>query len=509
LLNIFYIWTKERIKLETKKNYIKLILGLKIKQFRLKKKLSLNELAERSSLSVSYLNEIEKGKKYPKAEKIAQLAQALGVSYDNLISLKLSKNLTPIAELIDSNILDMLPLDHYGIDINKFISLMSDASYQLSALVATVIEMARNTEMSHNNFSRTALRIYKEINENYLDDIEQKVDEFTLEFNIELDQPVNYETISDILIKQYNYILDEIRFNDFDELKKLRGVLKPGKQPILFLNPRLSNSQKMFIVGKELAYNYLKINNRSNVHSSLKLNTFDHLLNNYISSYFSTALILNRDLFIKNINLFFAQEKWSEKFVSSLINKYDITPEMFFQRLANLSGKVWGLKKYLFLRFNTDSETDRYDLTKEVRLNIHQNPGNHQTGEHYCRRWISIEVLKNIKKELEGVPSNGNMKIGIIHSKFYGTEDEYLSFSIAQQNTLDENIFTSVTLGLYFDDNLKQRIKFWNDPNIPFRIVNNTCEMCDIADCKERVAEPITLKRIQRSLNIENAIKKL
>ena len=484
-------------------------MGLKIKQLRIEKKLSLNELAERSSLSVSYLNEIEKGKKYPKAEKIVQLAQALGVSYDNLISLKLSKNLTPIAELIDSNILDSLPLDHYGIDINKFISLMSDASYQLSALVATVIDMARNTEMSHNNFSRTALRIYKEINENYLEDIEQKVDEFVHEFNIDASQPINYDTISDILIKRYDYTLDETRFKDFDELKELRGVLKPGKEPVLFLNPRLSNSQKMFIVGKELAYNYLKINNRSNVHSSLKLNTFDHLLNNYISSYFSTALMLNRDLFIKNINLFFNQEKWSEKFFSNFINKYDVTAEMFFQRLANLSGKVWGLKKYLFLRFNTNAEMHRFDLTKEVRLNIKQNLGNHQTGEHYCRRWISIEVLKNIKEELNGTTGSGNMNIRLIHSKFYETEDEYLSFSIAQQNILDKNIFTSATLGLYLDDNLKQKIKFWNDPNIPFRVVNNTCEMCDIADCKERVAEPITLKRIQRSSNIENAIKKL
>ena len=75
--------------MENKKSYIKLILGLKLKQLRLEKQLSLIELAEKSSLSVSYINEIEKGKKYPKAEKIAQLAQALGVNYDNLVSLKL------------------------------------------------------------------------------------------------------------------------------------------------------------------------------------------------------------------------------------------------------------------------------------------------------------------------------------------------------------------------------------------------------------------------------------
>jgi len=491
------------------KNYIKLILGLKLKQLRQEKQLSLNELAEKCSLSISYINEIEKGKKYPKAEKIAQLAMALGVNYDDLISLKLTKNLTPIAELIDSNILEMLPLDHYGIDINKFISLMSGASYQLSALVSTIIDLARSTELSQNNFSRTALRIYKEINENYLEDIEQSVDKFANEFNLDVTPPLPFYSLFEILEKKYHYKLDEIRFKDFNEFEELRGVLKPGKQPILFLNPRLSNAQKLFIVGKELAYNYLDIKNRSYVHSSIKLNTFDHLLNNYISSYFSTALLLNQFFITKDIDDFFAKEKWDDDFLINAINKYQATPEMFLQRFANLAGKVWGLKKYLFLRFNNITETDQYNLTKEVRLNIKQNPGGYLTSEHYCRRWISIELLKKIKEEFNGIDSHGKMKIGIIHSKFHETNDEYLSFSVAQQNILDKNILSSVTLGLYIDDRLKQKINFWNDSDIPYRIVNNTCEMCNLSNCNERVSEPISLRRIEKSLKIEDAIKKL
>jgi transcriptional regulator with XRE-family HTH domain len=495
--------------LESKKKYIKLIFGLKLKQLREEKKLSLSELAEKSSLSVSYLNEIEKGKKYPKAEKIAQLAQALDGRYDDLVSLKLSKNLTPIAELIDSNILEMLPLDHYGININKFISLMSDASYQLTALVATVIDLARSTELNQNNFSRTALRNYKEINNNYFEDIEQLVDKFVEKFNIDVTPPINFKSLFEILKIKYNYKLDEERFKNFDELKNLRGVLKPGKEPVLFLNPRLSNAQRLFIAGKEIAYNYLNINNRSNVHSSLKLKTFDHLLNNYISAYFSTALLINKDIFIKDIDNFFAQEKWDKNALIDIIKKYDSTPEMFLQRLGNLAGKGWGLKKYFFLRFNTRAGTDVYDLTKEVRLNINHNPGGYQTDEHYCRRWISLEVLKKIKEELNGIDSNGKMKIGIIHSKFHEADDEYLSFSIAQQNILDKNTFTSVTLGFYLDDQLKNKINFWNDPKITYRIVNNTCEMCTLSDCEERVSEPTTLNRIQKSFDIESAIKKL
>lgn len=495
--------------MDSKRNYIKLILGLKIKQLRQEEQLSLNELAERSSLSVSYLNEIEKGKKYPKTEKILQLANALGVNYDDLVSLKLTKNLTPIAELIDSNILEMLPLDHYGIDINKFISLMSDASYQLSALVTTVIDMARNTEMSQNNFSRTALRIYKEINDNYFEDIEQSVDKFVEQFSIDTTPFLNYNKLYDILKNEFNYKIDETSLNELDELKQLRGVLRPGKQPILFLNNKLSSAQKLFILGKELAYNYLDISKRSYVHSSLKLNTFDHLLNNYNAAYFSTALILNKKYFVEDINNLFNKARWEENFLIDLVNKYDATPEMVFQRLANLSGKVWGLKKYFFLRFNSNSGTNRYELTKEVRLNINQNLGGYENYEHYCRRWISIEIIKKLEDEIKGKYSGGKMKSGILHSKFHGTNDEYISFALAQQNILDPTTYTSVALGFYCDDQFKKKINFWNDPAIPFRIVNETCEMCDIIDCKERVSEPLTLRKIQRSIDIENAIKKL
>ena len=48
------------------KDYIKLIFGLKLKQARTNKNLSLFGLAKITDLSKSYLNEIEKGKKSSK-----------------------------------------------------------------------------------------------------------------------------------------------------------------------------------------------------------------------------------------------------------------------------------------------------------------------------------------------------------------------------------------------------------------------------------------------------------
>lgn len=52
---------------------------LKIKELRKKRHLSQKDLAEMAGISVSYLSEIESGKKSPNMRRIAQLAQAIGV----------------------------------------------------------------------------------------------------------------------------------------------------------------------------------------------------------------------------------------------------------------------------------------------------------------------------------------------------------------------------------------------------------------------------------------------
>ncbi|HLE37940.1 MAG TPA: helix-turn-helix transcriptional regulator, partial [Candidatus Acidoferrales bacterium] len=49
---------------------VAVIFGLKLHHLREAKGYGLKELSEKVGLSPSYLNEIEKGKKYPKADKI-------------------------------------------------------------------------------------------------------------------------------------------------------------------------------------------------------------------------------------------------------------------------------------------------------------------------------------------------------------------------------------------------------------------------------------------------------
>ena len=56
---------------------VPVIFGLKLRQLREDRGLGLKELSALAGMSPSYVNEIEKGKKYPKADKILQLAEAL------------------------------------------------------------------------------------------------------------------------------------------------------------------------------------------------------------------------------------------------------------------------------------------------------------------------------------------------------------------------------------------------------------------------------------------------
>ena len=119
--------------------YIRLIFGLKIKQIRTERDLSLFGLSKLSSLSKSYLNEIEKGKKYPKTDKIIKLAEALEVPYDSLVSLKLNKNLAPIGEILQSGILDEIPLELFGIQQSDLIDIIANAPSKVNAFISTCL----------------------------------------------------------------------------------------------------------------------------------------------------------------------------------------------------------------------------------------------------------------------------------------------------------------------------------------------------------------------------------
>ena len=491
-------------------NNIRLIFGLKLKQLRLDRNLSLAELARRTSLSSSYLNEIENGKKYPKSDKIVALADTLGVSYDKLVSLKLTKNLTPVSELLESNILEQLPLDHYGIDIHKLLHQISLAPLQLSALVSTLIELAKGLEMTQNNFSKTAIRTYKELNENYFPEIEDSVHNFSNKVDFIYKPPVEYNSILNIFVKELNYEVKEDVIPDSPEFRTIRGInIQNGKRKKLLLNKRLTDSQKAFIIGKEIAYNYLNISERSHIYSNLRLDSFDQLLNNLKASYFATALMINREYLLDDIRIFFGNRSFDDIFLRSLLQKYNASPEMLMQRLTNLLSRYFGINIFFFHRFNSETGSDTFNLLKEIRLNTKENPGGYETSEHYCRRWQSINIIKELEKIQYSEKKSNLIPVGIQRSVFKNSGNEYLTLSIAKESTLLKDTNYSVTLGFLMNDNLRQKVLFANDPSIPVKTINDTCERCHITDCKERIADPVVYENKVRLQKLQDTINKI
>jgi len=59
--------------------------GRRLRQLRLKRKLSQEELAYRVGMDVSYLSEVENGRKEPCLRKIKELAQGLDITMSSMM----------------------------------------------------------------------------------------------------------------------------------------------------------------------------------------------------------------------------------------------------------------------------------------------------------------------------------------------------------------------------------------------------------------------------------------
>ena len=206
--------------------YIRLIFGLKLKQIRNDKSLSLFGLAKITGLSKSYLNEIEKGKKYPKRDKIILLAEAFETTYDHLVSLKLDKNLAPIGEILQSRILKEIPLDIFGIKESDLIDIIAEAPIKVNAFISTLFEIAKHYNLSKESFFLAALRSYQEAHNNYFESIENDVERFAKGYSIDLNKKLNLKDLEDILIEEYGYTINNEELTAHKELDEIIFELK-------------------------------------------------------------------------------------------------------------------------------------------------------------------------------------------------------------------------------------------------------------------------------------------
>ncbi|HYC83623.1 MAG TPA: XRE family transcriptional regulator [Chryseosolibacter sp.] len=487
---------------------VKLIFGLKLRQLRQDKRLMLTELSKLAGISVSYLNEIEKGKKFPKAHKIASLAEALGVSYDWLISLQMKQGLGPVSKLLQSKILHELPLDVFGINRAELLELLSAAPVKLNAFLSTLIEISRNYGLKIEDFYFSALRSYQEMQENYFEEIEIAVEQFIRTHNIDSSEPVPLSKLEEIARTQYEFQIMDDGLSAQPELQQLRAVLLPGKPSRLLLNKMLSETQKSFIIAREIGFQFLGIHERSNTSPPVQVDSFEQVLNNFKGSYFACALLLNKDVLIPKLHLFFTNRTFEPETLLSIIAEFKVSPEIFLHRLTNLLPRFFGIQELFFLRFSNENGTDNFELTKELHLSGLHDPHISMQHENYCRRWISINILKELSTQIT-VGSYDRPVCRAQRSKYIGTEKEYLIMSFARPSLNGSKINNSVSIGLSLSDAMKKKVRFWNDPAVPIRMVGETCERCPATDCQERKQVAFEFQKSQRIENMKIALRAL
>jgi XRE family transcriptional regulator, fatty acid utilization regulator len=483
---------------------LKVILGVKLKQFRRSKGLSLKELTAISGVSTSYLNEIESGKKFPKKDKISDLARALKIPTEDLLNFNLGDHMTPLITLLKSNFLSDLPLDLFGISSSSLLKTISRSPNKFSAFVSTLVQIAKTYGMQVEDFYMAALRSYREMNHDYFPKMEEKADAFLAENNLEDACPISSEELMNILIKKYRYKIESMPLDENFSLQEVRSIFKPGKPKKLFVNPSLTESQRSFIFAKEIGYNLLKCKKRPLTAKALGYTSFEEVLNDYLAGSIAEAILVPRKKLAADIEIITKGGNWdSTKFIS-ILRKYNVHQECLFHRMSQVFYKDFGVKKLFFLRMDYDNQSNNYQIKKELHVGgLHRQ---HGIGlrEHYCRRWVTITLLQKLTQRNQ-FSMDYNPILDVQRARF-GQDDDYFVFAMASPSKQRNEISNCIAIGFKLTDTLIQKVPFLSSTEIPSVDVGETCERCSNMDCLERSSPPKVLRRDHHIAKIKESV---
>lgn len=492
---------------------INIIFGMKVRQARQEAGLTLTDLARLSELSPSYLTEIEKGRKYPRADKIVKMAAALGRDYDDLVSIKLDPSLRYLESTLSSATMRHFPFEEFGVEPGDLLSLVTREPERASALLHAVIEITRRYDLQEEDFLRAALRSYQEIHENYFPELEDAALTFTAaygpRYGFSEQSPPDLAALEALLSREYGYRIDDTAIAATAELRAYRSLLLPGRRPGLFINNRLYARQVKFILAREIGYHYLGFKERSLTSPPDGVHSFQQLLNDSRAAYFGGALLMPRGRLLADIQAFFGLTAWDPEPFSAMLSTYDVTPEMLLYRFSELIPEFFGLKLH-FLRFHHVAGTDDYQLVRHLNMNQLLVPSGTGLLEHHCRRWLSIRLLPDAATT-DSRAGRTPLPVGIQLSEFLESQDRFLCVGFGRQMVLSPGVSSSVIVGFRVDEDLRRTVRFLDDPAIPRAIIHETCERCPLTaeQCAERVAPPAVLEARRERLARKLALSQL
>ncbi len=485
-----------------------------MRQARTESALTLTSFAKQCELSASYMTEIERGRKYPRADKILKMAEVLGKSYDDLVSIKLPSSLRYLETTLSSSAFQRFPYEEFGFEAADLITLLTREPDKASALLHGMLDISRRYGLKEKDFLWAALRSYQEIYENYFQALEDEALSFTEEFGVKYGlsktPPINSQALDAILQDTYKYVIDTTTIAANPILSKFRSVFMQGRHPNLLINSTLWPRQVKFTLARELGYQYLKIKDRSTTSTPDQINSFGQIHNDFKAAYFGGALLMPRAAMLDDIEHLFNQETFQPQLLLTLLDKYDVTPEMLFYRFSELIPQFFGIKLH-FLRFHHQPNTDRFHLVKELNMNQLIVPSGIGAHEHYCRRWLSVRLLNEMPQNGAAARLFDRPYVGVQISEFVESQDRFLCLGFSRPLVLTSNVNSSVIVGFRITGDMKHIIRFANDVDIPRVIINETCERCPLTadQCDARANEPTTLQEEQSMMARKLALSQL
>ncbi|MEO1715359.1 MAG: XRE family transcriptional regulator, partial [Bacteroidota bacterium] len=199
------------------------------------------------------------------------------------------------------------------------------------------------------------------------------------------------------------------------------------------------------------------------------------------------------------------ESNWRPALFTDLLDTYTVTQEMLLQRLTNLLPHHFGIEDLFFIRLQATEHLKSFHMTKELHLAQLHSPYNNELLEHYCRRWVSTGILRQLAEQFTNKPAPLELADAQI-SEYWGTEKAYFCLSMAKGQ---DNRSASVTLGLLVTPHLRSVFNFLNDPALTVKIVGTTCERCSLPNCEARVRPPLVLEKAQRKTNLLNELDQL
>lgn len=479
---------------------IKKLFATRLKLLRARKGYSTSKLAELSGVSQPYLSQIESGKKYPSMEKMAAIAEALGVEINELLHQTGDKNLKKILKNLLSEDFKHFPLIWFGFEREDLVSLLMDNPAQAEGLFDILNDLMRLHNISRLDIVHAAIRAYRRRDQRFLLQLESEARLLRKTLGYSAEGTIKAEDIHSQLLAQ-GYIINETVLPTLDKLKGVRFVYvnddKKQNRPILYINKDLTEAQKTFL----FCFEYFHAVKR--IHFSRSSRRIDHLrmpysieasLNNYKAKYFAEAVMVDEASMAPKLEEWFSQPRWISSTFLSIAQSASVG--VFMHRIAVIASRKFGLNNASLVRFTHDLSKEDGEFHVEREQNMSENLPDFLSvrTEHLCRRFAAIKALRKLDA-MEGTPEFEQIKADMVQagtsmqlpvvvhrSRFVGKHDgdfnhpEYLAIAVAYPRRKKRNI--AYTLIFEIDDRFKEVVSFWQDPTIPVEFVALSCERC-------------------------------